>query len=411
MTLPKFLAIFYLLISEKSINFALVIEISRHIEILLLSNDCVIVPGLGGFMAHHVQAHFEEEENSFLPPLRTLGFNPQLKMNDSLLVQSYIEAYDISYPEALKRIEDEVSELTQHIHNEGEYELTGIGTLSMNSDGNYVFTPCEAGILTPSLYALSSFEFPRLVKKTPAELLAVSTPQQPQIPEETAVITEKPAEDEDATVTGSPETEEASEPESEADTDSDDSDTLVIKMSWIRNAVAVAAAVLMFVLMTTPVSNSQSNMAYSSLGSTAIFDTTKKIVSPKVVVPDNKPDTVIAEPDTVAAKTDTTASKTATDIATPKAAEEQKAKSAVTKEVTGFCLVLASYVSMKNAEAFVERLHKEGFKEAEIYVRNKVTRVVYGNFHTINDAYNRLNELHSNKDFEEAWVLKTTDRG
>ena len=97
------------------------IELERHIEILLLNNDCVIVPELGGFMAHHIDARYDEEEDMFLPPLRTLGFNPQLNINDSLLAQSYVEAYDISYPEALRRIEDEVNELKQHLENEGSY--------------------------------------------------------------------------------------------------------------------------------------------------------------------------------------------------------------------------------------------------------------------------------------------------
>ena len=35
------------------INFAVMNELSRHIEILLLSNDCVIVPCFGGCVAHH----------------------------------------------------------------------------------------------------------------------------------------------------------------------------------------------------------------------------------------------------------------------------------------------------------------------------------------------------------------------
>ena len=95
------------------------IELDRHIEILLLSNDCVIVPGLGGFMTHHVGARYDDKDQMYLPPLRTLGFNPQLTMNDSLLVQSYIEAYDISYPEALRRIESEVEEVKQHISAAG----------------------------------------------------------------------------------------------------------------------------------------------------------------------------------------------------------------------------------------------------------------------------------------------------
>ena len=141
------------------------IELNRHIEILLLSNDCVIVPDLGGFMAHHVDARYDEQEHLFLPPLRTLGFNPQLKMNDSLLVQSYIEAYDISYPEAYRRIQSEVAELRQHLETEGMFELNGIGVLSINEEGNLLFEPCEAGILTPQLYGLSSFEMmPRQAK-------------------------------------------------------------------------------------------------------------------------------------------------------------------------------------------------------------------------------------------------------
>lgn len=46
-----------------------------------------------------------------LPPTRSIGFNPQLKINDSLLAQSYVEAYDISYPEAVRRIEKETDEI------------------------------------------------------------------------------------------------------------------------------------------------------------------------------------------------------------------------------------------------------------------------------------------------------------
>ena len=90
-------------------------ELSRHIEILLLNNDCVIVPGFGGFMAHHRPAEYVDEAGMFYPPQRTLGFNSQLRLNDSLLAQSYVEAYDISYPEAVRRIEEEVAEIKQTI--------------------------------------------------------------------------------------------------------------------------------------------------------------------------------------------------------------------------------------------------------------------------------------------------------
>ena len=105
-------------------------------------------------MAHHVDARYDGRDSMFLPPLRTIGFNPQLQMNDSLLALSYVEAYDISYPEALNRIADEVTEMRQTLENSGKFELNDIGTIILNEDGNYTFEPCEAGILTPELYGL-----------------------------------------------------------------------------------------------------------------------------------------------------------------------------------------------------------------------------------------------------------------
>ena len=51
------------------------IELNRHIEILLLENECVIVPDFGGFMTHYVAARYDADDQSFIPPLRTLGFN------------------------------------------------------------------------------------------------------------------------------------------------------------------------------------------------------------------------------------------------------------------------------------------------------------------------------------------------
>ena len=196
------------------------IELNKHIEILLLSNDCVIVPNLGGFMTHHCDAHYDERDSNFLPPLRTLGFNSQLKMNDSLLVQAYIEAYDISYPEALRRIEAEVEELKQHLETDGLYVLNDIGTLRLNDEGQIQFEPCEAGILTPSLYGLSSFEM--------KPLSAIK-----------ALIPKK--EEKQANNGNNP-----------------SADIITIKMSWIRNTAAAAAAFIAFMMISTPISNSNS---------------------------------------------------------------------------------------------------------------------------------------------------------
>ena len=341
------------------------IELERHIEILLLSNDCVIVPELGGFMAHHIDASYDEADNTFLPPLRTLGFNPQLKINDSLLVQSYIEAYDISYPEALQRINDEVHELKMHLQNKGSYELNDIGVLSLNEDGNYVFTPCEAGILTPNLYGLSSFEIKPLAQKS----------------------VHKEAKDTAKIIDIIPD-EEIFEEEID-EVENDEEDVVKIKFSWIRNTVAVAAILLAIFLLTLPTGKTEMmTRTISNLNNTILWgmmskDTNaSKIEIKKTDIPIKpvKVDTIIKK-DTVMT------------------VQKDNVKQ-------GYCIVLASYVSKQNAQTFIELLKKKGIDSAEVYMHNDVRRVICGNFPTPNDAYIALRSLHQHKELAEAWVYK-----
>ena len=114
------------------------IELTKHIEILLLENDCVIVPELGGFIAYHQPAHYEEDEGVFLPPIRTVGFNPQLTMNDGLLTQAYMQTYHTDFPDAARKIAIEVSELKEILYSEGVVEMQGVGTVYYTIFNTYV---------------------------------------------------------------------------------------------------------------------------------------------------------------------------------------------------------------------------------------------------------------------------------
>ena len=378
-------------ISKICRNFAHVIELERHIEILLLSNDCVIVPGLGGFMTHHVEARYDEQDNMFLPPLRTLGFNPQLNLNDSLLAQSYIEAYDISYPEALQRIEDEVNELRQHLQNEGSYELNDIGLLTLNEDGNYIFTPCEAGILTPALYGLSSFEM------KPLEQLSAKpepvVPKKKYLQEETH---EQPA----AQVVEL--NVDSSEEEDEGH------DVVRIKYSWIRNAVAAAAILLaIFILafpsgktemMTRTISNLNNGLLFGMM--TEDTNTSKIEIEKKVV----KVDPVAkALKDSI---TKALAEETTRILADSAANANLTPPSTLNPQPIKFCIVLASNVSMRNANAFIERLNKQGYDQAEVFERNNIRRVIYGHYPSEEAAHDDLRRFHRHSETAEAWVMK-----
>ena len=89
---------------------------------------------------------------------------------------------------------------------------------------------------------------------------------------------------------------------------------------------------------------------------------------------------------------------------------EEPAAEPVAKPVAeptfSYCIVLASQVKLSNAEYFVEQLQKQGYKSAEVYVHNKVVRVVYGNYETEAEAYKELNRLTDKEEFADAWVYK-----
>ena len=381
------LSFFYLFISQKTRIFALVIELERHIEILLLNNDCVIVPNLGGFMTHHIDARYDEGDYTFLPPLRTLGFNPQLKINDSLLAQSYVEAYDISYPEALQRIEDEVNELRMHLQNEGTYELNDIGTLSLNEDGKYMFTPCEAGILTPTLYGLGAFEFHKIGESTPN--IVPSLEQQ--------IVKDEPASHE--TTARIIPVDSLQETVAEED---DSEDVVKIKFSWIRNAVAIAAVLIAVFLVALPTGKTEMmTRTISNLNNSLLFGMMTKDTNTSSIE--------IKKSDIIKPTTKTGTCSNSTSIR-PDAKTECDNKEVVSEKKTGYCIVLASCVTQQNAKIFVEELQKKGYNDTEVYTHRNITRVILGHYETQNEAYNALKRIHKNEELAEAWVYKFQER-
>ena len=357
------------------------IQIQRHIEILLLTHDCVIIPGFGGFIAHHVDAHYDEDDRLWLPPYRTLGFNPQLTLNDSLLVQSYVEAYDMSYPDALRQIESEVEELKGVLHTEGAYEMNGVGTLSINIDGNIEFEPCEAGILSPDVYGLSDFSFKRLKDAQPlAETTSLA-----------AVESETTTEQEDDTQQG---------PALLDFTDEDDDDehrAVVIKMSWVRNAVAIAAAVACFFLLATPVAN-------SNLGSKTMSQLQGNILY-KLMPKDSNmtPAQPVEDKEVLEVKE---AEVKETEVKEVREDKEDQVVREDTEKKDTYCIVLASQVKRSNAEEFVSQLKKRGITDARIFVENNTLRVICGGYDNQSDAYQHLNKIATDIEFADAWVYK-----
>ncbi len=365
------------------------IEIERHIEILLLDNDCVIVPGLGGFMTHHVDARYDERDNMFLPPMRTLGFNPQLKMNDSLLAQSYIEAYDMSYPEAIKQIEDETMEIRQNLENSGVYELNDIGTLILNDNGNIEFNPCESGILTPELYGLAGFEIDKLVNDSISDQGAILQNIDHVFIDEAAQKT--------VGLTNKVEVKEKEVSKEEVVYYEDDK-AIRIPIGVVRYTLAIAAAILLFFILTSPIANSETKgITQSSIKNGILFNllgeqTSKPVAEKPLIIKDAKPELNV---------------KNKSDYSSNDSKSNQDKENSTIDPKEYYCLVLASKVTRSNANSFVKDMHKKGYDNTKVYCHNNNVKVIYGCYETESQAYKVLNELHSKADeFKESWVYK-----
>ncbi len=368
-------------ISEKITTFANVNRLERHIEILLLSNDCVIVPDFGGFMAHQVDARYDDRDSMFLPPLRTVGFNPQLKLNDSLLALSYVEAYDISYPEAINRIAEEVAEIRQHLENDGKYEINNIGTLFLNEDGNYTFEPCEAGILTPDYYGLGGVNMLPLSTLAPLENNTVSIETTPMMPLETAQV-ETPS-----TAVNS-----VFDAEITDENEEENSEFILIKKSWLRNLAAACIALIAFFALSTPLKTP--NVQTSGIDTGMLT----KIMPKEMVTQGENANSLSSE----------ALSNNAIKVNTEKK-DDLKEQIELKNAQPYYSIVLASRVTKRNAASYVEDLQAKGLKDAKVVITPTNVKVVYGSYSSENEAHKALNKLRNNEVFADSWITKVKD--
>lgn len=346
-------------------------ELSRHIEILLLENDCVIIPGFGGFMAHHVSAVYVEEEGMFYPPQRTLGFNPHLQLNDSLLAQSYVEAYDISYPEAVRKIEAEVEEIRQRITIDGLYEFHGLGVIKLMANDKYEFIPCSAGLLTPELYALDSCSLGMIANKQ----VAIDMPLKPLGKEEKDVVPKEKTHDD------------------LAEDESYDDRFVLISYTTLRNVMAAAMLLLLFVFSSIPVGQGSDDVDYrpeAQLLQCSIIDT--EIISSFIAPTQGS---VVA--DSIADSNEKEMKETVV---------EEVEKQEKHEEVSPcYAIVLASKVSKQGAENFVSRLTSMGLKSVSVFERGNMRKVVYGSYKSKEEANKELSKMrNAYESFSEAWV-------
>lgn len=117
---------------------------------------------MGAFLADEVPAHYNVEERVFVPPYRTMRFNPQVKADDALLISEYIDREQLTYEEAGKKMNNEIDALHKALTHNSIVRFGELGTFHMNIKGEVSFEVDANGIDDPANFGFEPFAFPLL---------------------------------------------------------------------------------------------------------------------------------------------------------------------------------------------------------------------------------------------------------
>ncbi|MEI6059767.1 MAG: SPOR domain-containing protein [Bacteroidota bacterium] len=115
--------------------------IARHIAELLYHHECVIVPGLGGFIKAYSPAQILHSTHEFSPPSGKIAFNGGLSANDGILANHLATSENTSYREALYEVKLWAGKCQETLKQGKNITLEGIGVLFLNASGKIEFTP------------------------------------------------------------------------------------------------------------------------------------------------------------------------------------------------------------------------------------------------------------------------------
>lgn len=347
-------------------------ELGRHLELLLFENDCVIIPDFGGFITHYSPARLIEEEQAYFPPIRTIAFNPHLKMNDGLLIQSYMQVSSLSFVEAEKEVKRTVDELIDVLYQKGYVCFQNIGELSVSIDNTYTFSPVDGGVNTPNLYGLHSFNIAKLAQDS----VAVASEWLVREPAEIHTSSKR----------------------MEQETKSSSPHEIKISPSFFRYAVATAAAVLLFFFLSAPVENTfveEENYArlFSFASSNTIQNKKVDEIKPKVVREEavEKPLQVTVE-SLSAVETSRVAATTS--------AGQQPAKS-----TTYYEIIVASMAPSADFAGVIEQYKKRGYANASVIDKDGRLRVSLVSYSNKQEAMQALSQIRQVEEFKTAWIL------
>lgn len=343
----------------------------QHIENLLPEHDCVVVPGLGGFVQNEVQARIQSGARLFYPASKEIGFNHRLKFNDGLLAQSYQETNGLSFEQANAEIQKAVQEIQKKLEAGKFIRLGRTGTLFM-IDQQHIFRPDHHNHFYPEAYGLTPFTFP-LLNKSVASEEKVDAP---------TFVLEKEKEEVQANA------------EPNTKTSRDEFIHLRFSRSRVRQLVVGVAVFLFLVFFSTPAGKPSGNQ---EAGMMHTYLSAPSPVNPIIKNTEIEPTAALQNKDSSIA------------VPTP-SIQTNKANLApnviAITNPQGYFIIVSAFFKRKTAQRWIREHEGETFiKDAGIVIGDGHARVYVKNYLNEEEATKFLNEFtSSHSEYASAWI-------
>ena len=331
------------------------LRIVAHIERLLWTEDCVILPGWGGFVRQTQPASYDKATHTFRPAHKELRFNATLRHTDGLLTETYRKAYGVDYPQAQLLMEADLQALRSQLQAERQVSLGQLGVISLGEEEQLIFTPGDEAWLNADSYGLQPFTL------MPLPLLE----EQPTLAPQAEVPIQKTA-----------------------------VYYIPIHRRLLQGLAGAAAAVLLFFCVSTPVTEvSPSAYTASFIPTELSVSLREEPVAPSLSSP-------IAE--------EQPAESAAVEVAEAKPEAAQPVAPVVEKPVTPrkmYHLVIASFPTEAQADEFMDTVDRQTYRQMGKVTRGGKCRVYAARFDNRAEAERQLTQLRQTARFKDAWLF------
>ena len=138
----------------------------QQVAALLLREECVVIPRVGGLMVSSTPARILEEERRIIPPGKSLSFNTRITDEKDRLAKAVAHYFDLEEEIAITLINSESKNILKQLDAKRKVLINGVGEFSMNENGQIQFTDCppQESVICPEL-GLQSVDLPAAIVK------------------------------------------------------------------------------------------------------------------------------------------------------------------------------------------------------------------------------------------------------